>query len=70
MPLGRGKAGSRRGADVDRVALPADWAGVKAICYDPDDAPRPIECTVGDGSVRFTLPRTHIYKIVLLEKTQ
>jgi len=52
------------------LPLPADWAGVKAVCYDPDAEPRPTECAVGDGSVRFTLPSVHIYKIVLLEKTQ
>ena len=51
------------------LPLPNGWAAVKGTCYDPDVKPQPVECTVADGAASFTLPRTHVYKIVLLERT-
>ena len=50
------------------LPLPAGWGRVKAVCYDPDGEPRPVECEVRAGSVRFTLPQVHVYKIVLFER--
>ena len=50
------------------VPLPAGWQGAKAICYSPDGPPRPLGCRVADGRAALTLPRTRIYRIVLIEK--
>jgi len=64
---------ARRVLDVEptpiSLPLPADWAAVKGTCYDPDAEPQPVECTVAHGTASFTLPRTHVYKIVLVERT-
>ena len=60
--------------DVDptpvEVPLPEGWTAAKATCYDPDAPPQPVECTVAGRVASLTLPKTHIYKIVLLEKTE
>jgi len=52
------------------LPVPADWKAAKATCYDPGAEPQTIECTVSDGTARFTLPGTRVYKIVLLERTR
>jgi N-glycosylase/DNA lyase len=52
------------------LPVPVDWKAAQATCYDPDAEPQTVECTVADGTVRFTLPETHVYKIVLLERTE
>jgi hypothetical protein len=51
------------------VPLPAGWTAAEATCYDRDAAPQPIECTITGRVASLTLPKTHIYKIVLLQKT-
>jgi hypothetical protein len=62
---------ARRVLDVGptpvELPIPAGWTAVKATCYDPDAEPQPIECSVDRDIVRFTLPKTHVYKIVLVE---
>jgi len=62
----------RRVLDVEptplEIPVPADWTAAQATCFDPDAEPQAIDCTVADGTARFTLPKTHICKIVLLEK--
>ena len=50
------------------IPLPAGWTGAVATCFDPAAAPQPLPCTVTDGVARLTLPRLHVYKIVLLER--
>ncbi len=50
------------------VPLPGGWKAVKATCFDPDGEPQPLKCTVADATAKLTLPKLHIYKIVLLEK--
>ncbi len=52
------------------IPLPEGWAAVTATCFDPDAEPQTLPCTVADGTATLTLPKTHIYKIVLLEKSQ
>ena len=49
------------------LPVPAAWKAAQATCYDPDAEAQTIECTVADGRARFTLPKTRVYKIVLLE---
>ena len=62
---------SKRVLDVEdvqvRVPLPAGWTTAMARCFDPDGDPMPLECTVIDGVAHLTLPRVHLYKIVLLQ---
>ncbi len=50
------------------VPLPAGWTSVGARCFDPDGAPELVACSVADGTARLTLPKTHMYKVVLIEK--
>jgi len=50
------------------VPVPPDWKALQATCFDPDAAPATLPCAVADGAVRLTLPRTRIYKVVLLER--
>ena len=63
---------SKRVLDLEdvqvRVPLPAGWTSAGAKCFDPDGDPTSLECTIADGVARLTLPRVHLYKIVLLEK--
>jgi hypothetical protein len=48
--------------------VPADWKAAGAKCYSPDAEPQALACAVADGAARLTLPRTRIYRIVLIEK--
>jgi hypothetical protein len=50
------------------VPLPAGWNAVRATCFDPGAVPEELPCTVAAGVARLTLPRLHIYKVVLLER--
>ena len=63
----------KRVVEVDptpiRVPVPKGWRAAKVTCYDPDAAPQAVACTIADGQARLTLPKMHIYKIVLLEKS-
>ena len=64
--------------DVDdvslRVPLPDNLFGagsektIGATCFDPDAEPQSVPCRVVDGAAQLKLPKTHIYKIVLLEE--
>ena len=58
--------------DVDDVqielALPRGWTGVTAACFDPDTEPQAVDCVVEDRRARFSLPKIHLYKIVILER--
>lgn len=49
-----------------RLPLPAGWSAVTARCFDPDAAPEEVPCRVSDGTAMLTLPRIHVYKIVLI----
>lgn len=51
-----------------RVPVPAGWKGAGAVCFSPDAEPATLPCDVTDGLARFTLPKTRIYQIVLLER--
>lgn len=51
-----------------RIPLPRGWAAVQATCYDPDAEPVALPCTVANRQARLTLPKTRIYKVVLIEK--
>lgn len=51
-----------------RVPLPRGWHGARVTLYAPDAEPRACECKVRQGSLRFVLPKIHIYKIAVLEK--
>jgi hypothetical protein len=46
------------------IPLPAGWRSAQATCFDPGAAPQPLAC----GVLRLTLPKLHIYKIVLVER--
>ena len=50
------------------LALPADWQAAQAACYDPDAEPQALACTVAGNTARLTIPRTHLYKIVVLDR--
>lgn len=50
------------------LALPADWRAAQAACYDPDAEPQALACTVAGNTARLTIPKTHLYKIVVLDK--
>jgi hypothetical protein len=54
------------------IELPvrAEWKAAKAACYDSDADAQTLACTITDGTARFMLPKTHIYKIVVLERTE
>jgi hypothetical protein len=62
---------SKRVLDVEdvqvQVPLPAGWTSARARCFDPDGDPNSLECRIIDGVARLTLPRVHLYSIVLLE---
>ena len=49
------------------VPLPGGWTSVRATCFAPGAEPQPLPCTVAAGKARLQLPRTRIYRIVLLE---
>jgi hypothetical protein len=49
------------------MPVPADWRSARATCFDPDGAVEIVSSTVSDGMARLTLPKLHIYKILLLE---
>ncbi|HUT36326.1 MAG TPA: hypothetical protein VNE39_22755 [Planctomycetota bacterium] len=51
-----------------RVPVPPDWRAVRATCFDPDAEVVALPCTVKDGAVQLTLPKTRIYKIVFIER--
>ena len=51
-----------------RVPVPADWKAAQATCLDPDAKAATLPCAVADGSAHLTLPKTRIYKVVLLER--
>ncbi|MHC4399590.1 MAG: hypothetical protein ACYTG0_07915 [Planctomycetota bacterium] len=54
--------------DVEvRLPLPKGWTAAAASSFDPDAPRRKLDCTVAEGHVRFSLPKVHLYKIVLLE---
>ncbi len=63
---------AKRVLDVEptpiELAVPSDWTSAQATCYDPDAEPEPIRCTISDGIARLTLPKIHVYKVVLLNK--
>ncbi len=50
------------------VPLPPGWNAATAYCFDPDSNRARLNCTVSDSVARLTLPKTHVYKVVLLEK--
>jgi len=58
--------------DVDnaeiKFPLPEGWSAATATCFDPDAEPEETLCSVSDGFVRLSLPKIHIYKVVLLEE--
>ncbi len=64
---------SKRILDVEnvqlRMPLPTGWKTTKAKCFDPDEDPASLECTVNDGVAQLKLPRVHLYKIILLDGT-
>ena len=50
------------------IPLSAGWKDASATCFDPGAAPETLPCTVTEGIARLTLPKLHIYKVVLLER--
>jgi hypothetical protein len=50
------------------IPLPAGWKSAKATCFDPGAAPAVLPCQVADRVIRLSLPKLHIYKVVLLER--
>ncbi len=50
------------------LPLPNGWRTVQATAYSPDAPPKSLDSEVANGTARFTLPRTRIYQIVVLEK--
>ena len=50
------------------IPLPAGWTSAQATCFDPGAGPAVLPCQVADGAIRLSLPKLHIYKIVLLER--
>jgi hypothetical protein len=50
------------------VPVPTDWKGAAAVCFSPESNPEKLQCTIESGVARFTLPKLHIYKLVLLER--
>ena len=63
---------SKRVLDVPvtpiRIPLPDGWRSATATCFDPDATAGSVPCTAAGGAVRFELPKTHVYQIVLIEK--
>jgi hypothetical protein len=51
-----------------QVPLPADWKAAQATCFDPDAEPQALQCRVAGGAANLTLPRTHVYKVVLIQR--
>jgi hypothetical protein len=62
----------KRVYDVDNlpvtVPVPAGWTTAEATCFSPDVAPTALACDTASGSVRQTLPKCHVYTIVLLQR--
>ncbi len=50
------------------VPLPSGWTAVAATCFDPNNEPASLDCTVSNGTARLILPKMHTYKIVQIEK--
>jgi len=50
------------------IPLPAGWKSAKATSFDPGAAPAVLPCKVADRAIRLSLPKLHIYKVVLLER--
>jgi len=50
-----------------RLPLPPGWSDVTATCFDPDAPPELIPCRVQGGAALLTLPKVHIYRVVILE---
>ena len=51
------------------LPVPKSWTKAKVTCFDPDNDPQELRCRIENNTVHFIMPITHIYKIVLLEKT-
>jgi hypothetical protein len=51
-----------------QVPLPSGWKAARVTCFDPGAGPETLPCTVTEGVAHVTLPKLHIYKIVLLER--
>jgi hypothetical protein len=50
------------------VPLPADWHAVRVTAFDPDAPTESLAASVVADRARVTVPRCHVYKIVLLER--
>ncbi len=50
------------------IPLPAGWKSAQATCFDPGAGPAVLPCHVADHAIRLSLPKLHIYKVVLLER--
>jgi hypothetical protein len=50
------------------LPLPAGWKAAGATCFEPGVGPQSVPCRVADGIAQLTLPKLHIYKIVLLDR--
>ena len=50
------------------IFLPAGWKSAQATCFDPGTAPQSLPCTVTGGVLRLTVPKLHVYKVILLER--
>jgi len=51
-----------------KVPLPEGWSTATATCLDPDTEPEKILCSVSDGLIRLSLPKIHVYKVIVLEE--
>lgn len=51
-----------------RLPLPPDRPAVTATCFDPDAEPQDISCRVADGIALLTLPKLHVYQVVIVQR--
>ena len=63
---------NRRVLDVEptplEIPLPPGWTSATAGSFDPDAEPQTLPCSVEANVARLTMPKTHLYQIVLLKK--
>jgi len=50
------------------IPLPAGWKAARATCFSPDAESQTLDCRIEGRVARLTLPSTHIYQIVILDR--
>jgi len=49
-----------------KLPVPKGWTAATATCFDPDAEPKEIPCRLSEGAAVLTVPKTHVYQVVVL----